>query len=329
MNLEAALKVVDRDTYVLQENGYPITQSTATHAIENSLQLLKLQEGHRVLEIGTGSGFSTALIAQMVGATGRVVTIDIDPVITKRAEQLFQTHHFNQIKAVTKDGRQGFAEEQPFDRIVAWTTADYLPNSWSEQLNEEGIIVAPFQVLAIANSTVIPRFRKEKGLFVGDLVLEGSYIPMNDNPCYKTFGAELNADVMDESGSTWASSKGLKISNESEKQDYLSELKELVPQSSMFKETEDPYDFRAYWLSLHETGQTTAFREDTDQLIGFSDENGSAFVSLFNRITLFSNLKVKEKLEKWIEEWRRLGNPSYSDLYPFLEDHLVRVKIKA
>jgi protein-L-isoaspartate O-methyltransferase len=72
------------------ENGKQITQSTATSAIALSLELLDVQPGMRILEIGTGSGYSTALLAYLVGCNGSVVSIDIDPEITKRAKALFQ-----------------------------------------------------------------------------------------------------------------------------------------------------------------------------------------------------------------------------------------------
>jgi protein-L-isoaspartate(D-aspartate) O-methyltransferase len=79
MNVTEAFQLVDRNEFVYREDGSLIPQITADHGIQAGLELLDVQEGHRVLEIGTGSGYSTALLAHLVGQNGSVVSLDIEP----------------------------------------------------------------------------------------------------------------------------------------------------------------------------------------------------------------------------------------------------------
>lgn len=84
------------------------------------LRALDVETGLRVLEIGTGSGYSTALLAELVGSNGLVVTIDIDPPVTERAASLLS-------RRVTRTctPRPGMVDvagdpAPPYDRVVAW-----------------------------------------------------------------------------------------------------------------------------------------------------------------------------------------------------------------
>jgi protein-L-isoaspartate(D-aspartate) O-methyltransferase len=266
------------------------------------------------------------LLATLVGETGKVVSIDIDPTITERAKQKLLDFHW--VTCITGDGREGFAESLPFNRIVAWTTADYFPPEWRKQLAETGTVVAPFQVLSLANTTVITRFYKKDGFLTGDVVMPGGYIPMNNTPDYDTFGPEMKADARDDEHGLWASSEELKVSSESQKKAFLSMLGKLDVEPSLFQEEENPYDFRAFWLSTQDKGHLTAYRKDTDQLIGFADQQEVALISLYENISLFSSSRMKTKMEQAIEEWRKLGRPAYTALHPVLLSNDVRVARK-
>jgi SAM-dependent methyltransferase len=72
-----------------------------------------VQEGQRVLEIGTGSGLSTALLAVLVGASGHVTTVDVDPEIVGRARPLFARMRLENVALLLGDGRIGFPRTRP------------------------------------------------------------------------------------------------------------------------------------------------------------------------------------------------------------------------
>jgi protein-L-isoaspartate O-methyltransferase len=87
------------------------------------LRLLDVQAGHRVLEVGTGSGYSTALLAHLVGPCGRVSSVDIDPDLVARAGRLLGMDGHSNVTVVHADGRLGHRPGAPYDRVVAWAQA--------------------------------------------------------------------------------------------------------------------------------------------------------------------------------------------------------------
>ncbi|TCS93479.1 protein-L-isoaspartate O-methyltransferase family protein [Hazenella coriacea] len=132
--VDKAFQHVNRDVFVLKEDGSAVMQSTASQTIKESLELLNVREGNQVLEVGTGSGFSTSLLSYLVGSDGFVVSLDIEPEMTNRARELFKQKNIVNARFETKDGRKGDAEGAPYDCIVAWASAEYLPQNWINQL---------------------------------------------------------------------------------------------------------------------------------------------------------------------------------------------------
>jgi protein-L-isoaspartate(D-aspartate) O-methyltransferase len=115
-----AFERVNREKFVRKEDGSLIPQISSDDAIRASLELLDVQNGQRVLEIGTGSGYSTALIASLAGSNGRVVSVDVEPELTARARQMFKKQNIHHVQFETQDGRKGWEADAPYDRIVAW-----------------------------------------------------------------------------------------------------------------------------------------------------------------------------------------------------------------
>jgi protein-L-isoaspartate(D-aspartate) O-methyltransferase len=101
---------------------------------------LELQSGHRVLEVGTGSGFTAAVMAKLAG---RVITLDRYKTLVGQARERFETIGIANVFARQADGSNGLAAEGPFDRIVVWAAFDGLPRLFVDQLSSGGIMVAP------------------------------------------------------------------------------------------------------------------------------------------------------------------------------------------
>ncbi len=121
----------------------PIACGEAIEGIDRQatiLSALSLQEGCRVLEIGTGSGFATAVMARMVG-TGRVLSIERYKTLSRDAGQ--RLAHLGIGNAILRqaDGTAGAAGDGPFDRIVVWAAFEGLPRHFVEQLASNGIMV--------------------------------------------------------------------------------------------------------------------------------------------------------------------------------------------
>src|SRR5690606_15664952 len=107
-----------------------------------------VQPGDRVLEVGTGSGYTTAVLAALVGDSGRVTSMDVNPDLTARARARIDAAT---TVLVCGDGTYGHAAGAPFDRIIAWATPPVIPKAWVDQIRDGGRIVTPVKVAPVAS----------------------------------------------------------------------------------------------------------------------------------------------------------------------------------
>ncbi|MGY3676854.1 methyltransferase domain-containing protein [Streptomyces sp. TE33382] len=114
---------------------------SAPGVIIELLRHLAPQPGHRTLEIGTGTGYTTALLATRAGAHN-VTTIEIDAHLAARATQQLTTLGIHPL-VITGDGEHGHSTAGPYDRIVATASVRQIPHAWISQLRPGGILVLP------------------------------------------------------------------------------------------------------------------------------------------------------------------------------------------
>lgn len=103
-------------------------------------QALDVQPRHKVLEIGTGSGYQAAILSQLAR---RVYTIDRFKRLVTEAQSVFDALHITNITAMTADGSFGLAEQAPFDRILLTAAAEDPPGPLLAQLRVGGVMVLP------------------------------------------------------------------------------------------------------------------------------------------------------------------------------------------
>lgn len=124
---------------------------------------LAIEAGNRVLEIGTGSGYTSAVMSRLAA---RIVTVDRYKTLVEQARQRFEALGIGNVIVRQTDGSSGLPAEGPFDRIVAWAAFDSLPRFLLDQLSSGGIVIAPIgpeegeQVLAKLTK-VGSRFERE------------------------------------------------------------------------------------------------------------------------------------------------------------------------
>jgi protein-L-isoaspartate(D-aspartate) O-methyltransferase len=129
-------------------NGQTISQPTV-HA--RSLQELKLTGRERVLEIGTGSGYQTALLAKLAA---QVFSIERVPALLDRAREILAQINVRNVSLLLGDGTLGWRDYAPYDGIVVGAAAPDVPSPYVQQLAEGGRLVIPIgdrdeQVLAV------------------------------------------------------------------------------------------------------------------------------------------------------------------------------------
>ncbi len=124
------------------------TMSTISHpsAVALMLEPLELKPGHRVLEIGAGTGYNAALIAQIVGLTGSVTTVDIEPFVVAGAKTNLRSTGFERIHVILGDGSLGCKDHAPYDRITATVGVWEVPLDWFDQLEANGRMTIPLHL---------------------------------------------------------------------------------------------------------------------------------------------------------------------------------------
>lgn len=117
---------------------------SAPHMIGMMLDLMELKKGHKVLEVGGGSGYHAALLGYLVGGAGHVFSIEIIEELAKRAElNIAAVGLHDRVTIINGDGSRGLPEHAPFDRITAACGAPSIPEPLVEQLTDPGIMVLP------------------------------------------------------------------------------------------------------------------------------------------------------------------------------------------
>jgi protein-L-isoaspartate(D-aspartate) O-methyltransferase len=138
---EDQLRFADQDRALPIGHGQTNSQPTT---VRNMLALLDVAPGHRVLDVGCGSGWSTALLGHLAGPAGSVFGVEIVPELVAfgRANLARRSMEWVSIRPA-EPGVVGLPEEAPFDRVLVSANASRLPEGLVEQLVVGGLLVAP------------------------------------------------------------------------------------------------------------------------------------------------------------------------------------------
>ncbi|ASU80190.1 protein-L-isoaspartate carboxylmethyltransferase [Actinopolyspora erythraea] len=123
----------------LDGRDHPLSSSTKPDLIVTMLELLDIDEEHRVLAVGTGTGYTTALLTHRLGDRD-VYSVDIDPPLVDAArDRLARLGHHPTLAC--RDGADGLPEHAPYDRIIATCSVPRVPWNWAEQLTPGGTVL--------------------------------------------------------------------------------------------------------------------------------------------------------------------------------------------
>jgi len=107
------------------------------------LELLQPKKGDKILDIGSGSGWQTAMLAQIVGPDGFVYAIERIPELKSFGQDNVGKYNFKNIEFICGDGSKGLPNKAPFDKIIAAASAKEIPKAWKDQLKINGRLVTP------------------------------------------------------------------------------------------------------------------------------------------------------------------------------------------
>ncbi|MGK5733471.1 methyltransferase domain-containing protein [Streptomyces sp. URMC 124] len=120
----------------------PSSSSSMPTMVFSMLDALDVEDGHKVLEIGTGTGWNAALLAHRLGG-GNVVTVEVDPATAEDARQRLRAAGYEP-SSIVGDGAEGYAAAGPYDRTIATCSVGRVPRAWRAQTKPGGLIVAPW-----------------------------------------------------------------------------------------------------------------------------------------------------------------------------------------
>lgn len=144
-----------------------ISSSSKPGLMARMLEALAVRDDHRVLEVGTGTGYNAALLSARLGAD-RVFSVDIEPDLVELARGRLEATGFQPTLA-TADGAGGLIRHAPFDRIIATCSVPSIPWAWHEQLVEGGAVLVDLKPSFNAGNLVLLHRRGDR--------LEGRFLP--------------------------------------------------------------------------------------------------------------------------------------------------------
>jgi protein-L-isoaspartate(D-aspartate) O-methyltransferase len=154
-------------------HGQTISQPTTVAIM---FELLQPKAGDTVLDIGSGSGWTTALLAEVVGPKGKVYSIEIIKELYQFGKKNVEKYKHDNIKFFNQDGSKGLSEQAPFDKILASASVPEVPSPIKEQLKVGGIAVMPVKDSIFKVKKKAPqKFEIEEHPFFVFVPMKGEY----------------------------------------------------------------------------------------------------------------------------------------------------------
>ncbi|MFD0854425.1 methyltransferase, FxLD system, partial [Actinomadura adrarensis] len=156
----------------------PRSMASAPSIVAQMLEQLEVRPGHRVLEIGAGTGYNAALLAYLAGGRGQVTAVDIDEDVVEGARRGLAAAGHGDVRMVCGDGEYGHPGRAPYDRLIVTAGAWDLPPAWVDQLADGGRIVVPLRIRGLTRSVALERhngfLRSVSMVYCGFIPLRGA-----------------------------------------------------------------------------------------------------------------------------------------------------------
>ncbi len=161
------------------EDGETTSTISQPSLVIYMLHLLDLRPGHRVFELGGGSGWNAALMGRLVGESGEVTSVEIESAIVANAQQAISRLGLSNVSLVSGDAISEVENHDPFDRCVFTASAQDLPRFFFPKTKEGGLLV--FVVKFTSEEDLLILLRKSGDHFVSELHFPCRFVPITRN----------------------------------------------------------------------------------------------------------------------------------------------------
>lgn len=158
------------------KGAWPTSSSSAPEVMLRMLAALDLGPGMRVLEIGTGSGYNAALLAELAGV-GNVVTVEIDESLADHARRALDASG-HPVEVVVADGASGHPPGAPYDRVIVTAAVHEVPYAWIEQTRPGGLVLVPWAPTVHPDCPLVALAVREDGTAEGRFGDPGWFMPL-------------------------------------------------------------------------------------------------------------------------------------------------------
>lgn len=182
-DLMTAYAVDEIVRYRTDAHGVCLSSVSAAWIQAEMIEAAGIEDGMRVLEVGSG-GYNAALLRKLVGPTGQVVSVDIDPEAIERAAAGLAAAGIGGVELVLADAEDGVPAFAPYDRIIVTVSAWEVPRAWVAQLAEDGRLVLP---LVMRGQQRVIVFERDGAELASRSMIYGGFVPMQGAGAYRAY----------------------------------------------------------------------------------------------------------------------------------------------
>jgi protein-L-isoaspartate(D-aspartate) O-methyltransferase len=155
--------------------GRATSSSSQPAIMARMLEMLRVEPGHSVLEVGAATGYNAALLQELAGTAGKVTSVEKQPDLAAEAAEHLCSCGFGDVQILTGDGSVGYQPSAPFDRIIITASCGDISVGWWEQLRPGGVLVLPFWYRSV--QAVVALRRVDSG-FTSEKIVPGGFMNM-------------------------------------------------------------------------------------------------------------------------------------------------------
>ena len=278
------------------------------------LDLLRLEEGQIVFELGAGSGWNAALLSYLVGERGRVYSSEIIPEVAELAKENIQQLKIKNLTIHEGDGIEGLKKYAPFDRVI-FTAGGYdLPRAIFESVKAEGLVLCPIKIKG--GPEILYLLQKQNDYFEAIRSMDSAFVQLTGK-----HRIENMEPIIIEEMPEWDRVKAR----------YISETPLWLGKQVKYWSLSETKSFR-FFLSINEPAFILLKKEQAKLGINglglwLADQESLVIVE-DDHLIVYGNEKARERFLDLLHQWLDLGMPSATSytlkVFPIAKDLVVK-----